>query len=59
MTIHRPLLFVLGICAITGASIYANQIVASFMLTTYNSNYGGMNQMEGMGEMGGMGMANR
>ncbi|KAK3560272.1 hypothetical protein QTP86_004200 [Hemibagrus guttatus] len=61
MTLTAGIMFVIsGICGITGASIYANQIVASFMMTTYNPNYGGMNQMqmEGMG-MGGMSMANR
>lgn len=51
----------LGLCGIIGPSIYANQIVASFMMTTYNPNYGGMNQMQmeemGMGGMGGMGMS--
>uniref|UniRef100_A0A8K9WU78 Claudin n=1 Tax=Oncorhynchus mykiss TaxID=8022 RepID=A0A8K9WU78_ONCMY len=30
-----------SICAIAGASIYANPIVASFMMTAYNPNYGG------------------
>ncbi|KAG7321559.1 hypothetical protein KOW79_014417 [Hemibagrus wyckioides] len=65
MTLTAGIMFVIsGICGITGASIYANQIVASFMMTTYNPNYGGMNQMqmEGMGMgmgMGGMSMANR
>ncbi|XP_036409784.1 claudin-18 [Megalops cyprinoides] len=44
-----------GICAIAGASVYANQIVSSFMMTTYNSEYGGMGGMGGMGGIGGMG----
>ncbi|NP_001316217.1 claudin 18 [Ictalurus punctatus] len=58
MTLTAGIMFIIaGICGITGASIYANQIVASFMMTTYNPNYGGMNQMqmEGMG----MSMVNR
>ncbi|KAI5623698.1 claudin-18 [Silurus asotus] len=56
MTLTAGIMFVIaGLCGIIGASIYANQIVASFMMTTYNQNYGGMNQMQGMGEMGGMG----
>lgn len=41
-----------GICGIAGASIYANQIVASYMRTMYNPNYGGN---EGIGGMGGGG----
>ncbi|XP_027006415.2 claudin-18 [Tachysurus fulvidraco] len=61
MTLTAGIMFVLaGICGITGASIYANQIVASFMMANYNPNYGGMNQMGmgmGMGGMGGMGMS--
>ncbi|XP_021445562.1 claudin-18 [Oncorhynchus mykiss] len=46
MTLTAGVMFIIaGICAIAGASIYANQIVASFMMTTYNPNYGG-----GMGQ---------
>ncbi|XP_062873102.1 claudin-18 [Trichomycterus rosablanca] len=59
MTLTAGIMFAIaGLCGIIGASIYANQIVASFRMTTYNPNYGGMNQMEmeGMG-MGGMSMA--
>ncbi|XP_071233211.1 claudin-18 [Salvelinus alpinus] len=58
MTLTAGVMFIIaGICAIAGASIYANQIVASFMMTTYNPNYGG-----GMGqgmEMGGGNMMPR
>ncbi|KAG9264747.1 claudin-18-like [Astyanax mexicanus] len=54
MTLTAGIMFVTaGICAIIGASIYANQIVTSFVQTTYNTNYGGMNQMQ----MEGMGMS--
>lgn len=42
--------FLSGVCGIAGASIYANQIVASFRMATY-PNYGG--NMGGMGGMGG------
>uniref|UniRef100_A0A4W5NRL5 Claudin n=1 Tax=Hucho hucho TaxID=62062 RepID=A0A4W5NRL5_9TELE len=46
MTLTAGVMFIIaGICAIAGASIYANPIVASFMMTTYNPNYGG-----GMGQ---------
>ncbi|XP_038820426.1 claudin-18 [Salvelinus namaycush] len=58
MTLTAGVMFIIaGICAIAGASIYAHQIVASFMMTTYNPNYGG-----GMGqgmEMGGGNMMPR
>lgn len=47
--------FLSGVCGIAGASIYANQIVASFRMATY-PNYGGGMGMGGMGGgMGGMG----
>lgn len=57
----------LGLCGISGPSVYANDIVASFMMTTYNPNQGKMGGMGqygeemgkggmGMGGMGGMGM---
>ncbi|KAF5890937.1 claudin-18-like, partial [Clarias magur] len=62
MTLTAGIMFIIaGICGIVGASIYANQIVASFMMTTYNPNYGGMNQMqmEGMGMGMGMSTVNR
>ncbi|XP_010891673.1 claudin-18 [Esox lucius] len=52
MTLTAGIMYIIaGICAIAGASIYANQIVASFMTTMYNPNYGG-----GMGQGMGMGM---
>lgn len=41
-------------CGIAGASIYANQIVASFMLSN-SGNYGGGMMQEGMGMGGGFG----
>lgn len=54
MTLACGIMFIIaGVCAIAGASVYAHQIVYSFMMTTYNSEYGG--GMGGMG-MGGMGM---
>ncbi|XP_030630595.1 claudin-18 [Chanos chanos] len=59
MTLAAGVMFLIGgVCGIAGASIYASQIVASFMLSTYNPNYGEMSAMEGMGAnaMGGMGM---
>ncbi|KAG7526435.1 claudin-18-like [Solea senegalensis] len=54
MSIGAGIMFIIsGFCGIVGASIYANQIVASFRMSTYN--YGGEGIMEG--EMGmGMGM---
>uniref|UniRef100_A0AAY4AW85 Claudin n=1 Tax=Denticeps clupeoides TaxID=299321 RepID=A0AAY4AW85_9TELE len=43
MTLTSGIMFIIaGICGITGASIYANQIVVSFMSTMYNPNYGEM-----------------
>ncbi|KAG9343220.1 hypothetical protein JZ751_014199, partial [Albula glossodonta] len=55
MTLTSGIMFIIaGLCAIAGASVYANQIVSSFMMTTYNSEYNGA--MGGMGGMGGMGM---
>ncbi|XP_041751670.1 claudin-18 isoform X2 [Coregonus clupeaformis] len=61
MTLTAGVMFIIaGICAISGASIYANQIVASFMMTTYNPNYGGgMGEGMGMGGMGGGNMTPR
>ncbi|XP_012681094.1 claudin-18 [Clupea harengus] len=53
MTLTAGIMFIVaGICGIAGASIYANQIVASYMRTMYNPNYGGN---EGIGGMGGGG----
>ena len=43
-----------GVCGIAGASIYANQIVASFRMSTY-TNYGGGEMGLGGGLGGGMG----
>ncbi|XP_072547319.1 claudin-18 [Salminus brasiliensis] len=46
MTLTAGIMFVVaGLCAIIGASVYANQIVASFIQTTYNANYGEMSEM--------------
>ncbi|KAL4608359.1 claudin-18-like [Arapaima gigas] len=48
------MLVVAGICAIAGASVYANQIVSSFMATTYTNQIGGFNQIGGLnGAIGG------
>ncbi|XP_017561785.1 claudin-18 [Pygocentrus nattereri] len=58
MTLTAGIMFLItGLCAIIAASIYANQIVASFTSTIYTNTYNAYN--EGMGEMamGGMGMA--
>ncbi|XP_064194283.1 claudin-18 isoform X2 [Anguilla rostrata] len=53
MTLACGIMFIIaGLCAIAGASVYANQIVSSFMMTTYNSGYGG-GMGGGMGGMGG------
>ncbi|XP_040000082.1 claudin-18 isoform X1 [Xiphias gladius] len=58
MSLTAGIMFVVaGVCGIAGASIYANQIVASFRMSTY-SNYGGGGMMEGgmgMGMGGGVG----
>uniref|UniRef100_A0A673AQ50 Claudin n=1 Tax=Sphaeramia orbicularis TaxID=375764 RepID=A0A673AQ50_9TELE len=61
MSLTAGIMFIIGgVCGIAGASIYANQIVASFRVST-NMNYGGgygggMGGMGGgMGGMGGMG----
>ncbi|XP_051556861.1 claudin-18 [Myxocyprinus asiaticus] len=41
MTLSSGIIFfIAGICSISGASVYANQIEASFMMTTYNQNQG-------------------
>ncbi|XP_028988410.1 claudin-18 [Betta splendens] len=51
MSLTAGIMFIIaGLCGIAGASIYANQIVSSFTMSTYNNNYGG--GMMGMG--GGM-----
>ncbi|XP_071373000.1 claudin-18 [Centroberyx affinis] len=58
MSLTAGIMFVIaGICAIAGASVYANQIVASFRMTSYNPNYGGGygGGMMGEGLGGGMG----
>ncbi|KAL0966704.1 hypothetical protein UPYG_G00298660 [Umbra pygmaea] len=59
MTLTVGVMFIIaGICAIAGASIYANQIVASFMTTQNMPIYGGMGQGMGMGMGMGMGGEN-
>lgn len=51
MTLTTGVMFLAaGICGIAGASIYANQLVASFMRTIRYPDYNGM--MDGMGSMG-------
>ncbi|XP_073347569.1 claudin-18 [Pagrus major] len=56
MSLTAGIMFITaGVCGIAGASVYANQIVASFRMSTYN-NYGGGfggNMQGGMGGMGG------
>ncbi|KAM8727363.1 claudin-18 [Acanthopagrus schlegelii] len=57
MSLTAGIMFIIaGVCGIAGASIYANQIVATFRMSSYN-NYGGGFEggMEGMGGIGGMG----
>uniref|UniRef100_A0A3Q0T201 Claudin n=1 Tax=Amphilophus citrinellus TaxID=61819 RepID=A0A3Q0T201_AMPCI len=57
MSLTAGIMFIIaGVCGIAGASMYANQIVASFKMSTY-SNYGGgmMAGGMGMGMGGGMG----
>ncbi|XP_022610647.1 claudin-18-like [Seriola dumerili] len=49
MSLTAGIMFIIsGVCGIAGASMYANQIVASFRLSTY-SNYGGGMMQEGLG----------
>ncbi|KAM3865986.1 claudin-18 [Diretmus argenteus] len=58
MSLTAGIMFIIaGICGIAGASLYANQIVASFRMSTYNPNYGGGfdGGMQGGGMGGGMG----
>ncbi|KAF7669799.1 hypothetical protein LDENG_00124220 [Lucifuga dentata] len=60
MSLAAGIMFIIaGVCGIAGASIYANQIVASFKMSTYNPNYGGGYgggmMGEGMWMGGGMG----
>ncbi|XP_034469647.1 claudin-18 [Hippoglossus hippoglossus] len=58
MSLTAGIMFIIAaVCGIAGASIYANQIVASFRMATYPS-YGGGGMMGGgmgNGAMGGMG----
>ncbi|XP_024291001.1 claudin-18-like [Oncorhynchus tshawytscha] len=53
MTLTAGVTFIIaGICAIAGASIYVNPIVASFTMTAYNPNYrGGIGKGMGGGNM--------
>ncbi|CAL8281172.1 unnamed protein product [Lota lota] len=57
MSLTAGIMFIIaGVCGIAGASIYANQIVASFRMASYNPNYGGGYQGGmGGGYQGGMG----
>lgn len=43
-----------GVCGIAGASIYANQIVASFTTSTYSNYESGMMEMGMAGGMQGI-----
>ncbi|KAG7227165.1 hypothetical protein INR49_013964 [Caranx melampygus] len=55
MSLTAGIMFVIaGVCGIAGASIYANQIVASFRMSNFGNYDGGMMQ-EGMGMGGGFG----
>ncbi|XP_071347832.1 claudin-18 [Trachinotus anak] len=55
MSLTAGIMFIIaGVCGIAGASIYANQIVASFRMSNY-PNYGGGMMEGGMGMGGGMG----
>uniref|UniRef100_A0A3B4UA07 Claudin n=1 Tax=Seriola dumerili TaxID=41447 RepID=A0A3B4UA07_SERDU len=47
MSLTAGIMFIISVCGIAGASMYANQIVASFRLSTY-SNYGGGMMQEGL-----------
>ncbi|XP_047446054.1 claudin-18 [Mugil cephalus] len=54
MSLTAGIMFIIaGVCGIAGGSIYAHQIVSSFMMSSY-SNYGGGYEQGMMG--GGMGM---
>ncbi|KAM4605308.1 claudin-18 [Polymixia lowei] len=54
MSLTAGIMFIIaGVCGIAGASIYANQIVASFRMSTYPGYGGGGMMNEGMG--GGLG----
>ncbi|KAJ8357413.1 hypothetical protein SKAU_G00202070 [Synaphobranchus kaupii] len=54
MTLACGIMFIIaGLCGIAGASVFANQIVSSFRMTTYNSEYGGGIGGMGMGGIGG------
>ncbi|KAF3699136.1 Claudin-18 [Channa argus] len=59
MSLTAGIMFIIaGLCGIAGASIYANQIVTSFRMSTYNNyggGYGGGMMEGGMGMGGGMG----
>uniref|UniRef100_A0A3B4XV53 Claudin n=1 Tax=Seriola lalandi dorsalis TaxID=1841481 RepID=A0A3B4XV53_SERLL len=49
MSLTAGIMFIIsGVCGIAGASMYANQIVASYRLSTYSNYRGGMMQ-EGLG----------
>ncbi|XP_062285361.1 claudin-18 [Scomber scombrus] len=57
MSLTAGIMFIIaGVCGIAGASIYANQIVSTFRMSSYNNYGGGMQGGMGMGGgMGGMG----
>ncbi|XP_068197770.1 claudin-18 [Antennarius striatus] len=56
MSLTAGIMFLIaGVCGIAGASVYANQIVATFRVTSYNNYEGGMMGMEGGMGMPGMG----
>ncbi|XP_018593928.1 claudin-18-like [Scleropages formosus] len=51
MTLTSGIMLILaGICVVAGASIFANFVVSSFMMTTFSTTeFGGMGSMAGMG----------
>ncbi|KAM9350253.1 claudin-18 [Symphorus nematophorus] len=56
MSLTAGIMFIIaGVCGIAGASIYANQIVTTFRMSTYNNYGGGYGGNMGMGMGGGMG----
>ncbi|XP_026231062.1 claudin-18 [Anabas testudineus] len=55
MSLTAGIMFITGgVCGIAGASIYANQIVASFTTSTYSNYESGMMEMGIAGGMGGV-----
>ncbi|XP_036410722.1 claudin-18-like [Megalops cyprinoides] len=54
MTLTSGIMFALaGVCAIAGASVFANFIVTTFMMTSFTSPVGGFSGMADIGGLGG------